>query len=481
MSRIFISYRRGDASADASRLREHLTPRFGDNLIFQDINSINPGQRFAAVIEGALKTCNVFLAVIGPTWLDCRNPDGARRLDDPQDWVRIEIAQALLREGVTVIPVLVRDARFPKSEELPEDLKALTGRHYQELRERDWKHHVEELIRVIEKELKLPARPVASARKGRGWWWKVPLAALAVAIAMIVAGVFDSTVPDVREKPVDVAEQMIKKSGLKVIRLNKDSDTPYDQVLWQIPDPGGHFALEEVRIGVSKGTPDLEKWASIRNTGTENAGAGVAMVTAMETAFAAQGRPTALSARYLLEKAKRERESRADPAETYLNAVVRVAEQFGAPPEESWPYRENRPELPTGKTWQQLDLEAARYRVKATRVASLKDIEEHLRRRRPVIAATDVYKESWLGEEVKQNGKIKPASSGKPYGRHSVVIVACSFGYPELIKFANVWGKQWGRQGFGTMSDEIAKEMLDLREMWAIEVVAIDESGQASK
>jgi hypothetical protein len=163
LSRIFISYRRGDASADAGRLHYYLSLRFGGKLIFKDIDSISPGQRFASVIEEALRSCEVFLAVIGPTWLDSRNPDGTRRLDDPQDWVRIEIAQGLVRKGVTMIPVRVRGAQRPRPEQLPDDLKPLVALEDCELSDRKWQRDVEDLVTLLEGYLGTKAQRGGSA------------------------------------------------------------------------------------------------------------------------------------------------------------------------------------------------------------------------------------------------------------------------------------------------------------------------------
>lgn len=178
MSRIFISYRRSDASADAGRLRDRLAERFGDALIFQDVNRINPGQRFAAVIEEALGSCNVFLAIIGPTWLDCANPDGTRRLDQAQDWVRVETAKALTRTGVTVIPVMVRGARLPGRDELPADLHPLVDLETCELGDRKWLRDVEDLVALLEGYLGIKAQ-----RAGSGPGFLVRAAGAAGAVA----------------------------------------------------------------------------------------------------------------------------------------------------------------------------------------------------------------------------------------------------------------------------------------------------------
>ena len=125
-ARIFISYRRVDAGWPARWLADQLAGQFGAGVVFQDVDSIRPGDDFAAEIEAAVGTCSALLALIGPRWLSA--VDGAgRRLDDSQDWVRLEIETALNR-GVRIIPVLVDGARMPTADELPLSLRSLARR-----------------------------------------------------------------------------------------------------------------------------------------------------------------------------------------------------------------------------------------------------------------------------------------------------------------------------------------------------------------
>jgi hypothetical protein len=120
---IFISYRRADASWPARWLADRLASQFGAGVVFQDVDSIRPGDDFTAAIEEAVAACSVLLALIGPRWLA---EDGAagRRLDDPQDWVRLEI-EAAMKRGVRIIPVLVDGASMPSAGELPPSLRTL--------------------------------------------------------------------------------------------------------------------------------------------------------------------------------------------------------------------------------------------------------------------------------------------------------------------------------------------------------------------
>jgi hypothetical protein len=125
--RIFISYRRGDASATAGRLYDRLEARYGDDSVFMDVDSIAAGVDFTESIESAVGSCNVVLAVIGPDWLGAVDERGRRRLDDADDLVAKEIKAGLDRR-IPVIPVLVKGALQPRPDDLPLHLTPLARR-----------------------------------------------------------------------------------------------------------------------------------------------------------------------------------------------------------------------------------------------------------------------------------------------------------------------------------------------------------------
>lgn len=131
-NRIFISYRREDGAYPAGWLFDRLVDQFGVGQVFKDVDSIELGDNFAEEIQGAVKQCSVLLAVIGPRWLVVTGRDGRRRLDDPDDFVRLEIEEALIR-NIPVIPILVDGTRMPSRTELPSTLQNLTFRNALEL------------------------------------------------------------------------------------------------------------------------------------------------------------------------------------------------------------------------------------------------------------------------------------------------------------------------------------------------------------
>ena len=113
--KLFISYRRDDSAGYSGRVHDHLQREFGSNLLFMDVDSIPLGVNFNKVLVEEVAKCDVLLAVIGPDWLDARDEKGHRRLDNPDDFVRIEIGTALKR-GIPVIPILLQGTRVPKAD-----------------------------------------------------------------------------------------------------------------------------------------------------------------------------------------------------------------------------------------------------------------------------------------------------------------------------------------------------------------------------
>jgi hypothetical protein len=159
MGGIFISYRRrGVGAGYVGRLADRLAEHFGDDSVFRDIDDIEPGRNFAEAIREAVGGCDALIAVIDPAWLTVTDDDGHPRLQDPEDFVRLEIEAALERQ-TTVIPVLIDTATMPRRNQLPESLGELSMRQAVTLGESstDFKTHVARLIGALER---IGVRPV---------------------------------------------------------------------------------------------------------------------------------------------------------------------------------------------------------------------------------------------------------------------------------------------------------------------------------
>jgi TIR domain len=145
---IFISYRRDDSEGEAGRLYDDLIRIFGSESVFMDVSDIHPGKDFRRAIDDNVSQCAVLLAIIGTGWINARDAEGTRRLDQPNDFVRLEIASALARD-IDVIPVLVHGARMPAPADLPENLQDLAYRNGVEITHARWNSDVETFTRIL--------------------------------------------------------------------------------------------------------------------------------------------------------------------------------------------------------------------------------------------------------------------------------------------------------------------------------------------
>lgn len=142
---VFISYRRIDSAAYTGRLYDYLTDHFHRDRIFMDVEGIAAGEQFSVVLNRALESSAAVIVMIGPRWLSIEGSDGQRRLDAPDDWVRLEVASSLRRD-IKVFPVLVGGAVLPEAGSLPEDMAALAGRNARELSDTRWDYDAKELM-----------------------------------------------------------------------------------------------------------------------------------------------------------------------------------------------------------------------------------------------------------------------------------------------------------------------------------------------
>jgi TIR domain len=174
-NRVFISYRRDDAAGYAGRLEEALEQALGRGSVFRDVLDIAPGEDFVHAIEQRLGGAQAVLVLIGPRWAGGDVP-GSRRIDDAQDFVRLEVATSLAR-GLRVIPVLLPGAAMPDEAALPEPLKPLARRNAMPLTDAHWRADVQRLVAALGG---TPRRAV--------WPWVLLGAAVAaVAVAAVCA------------------------------------------------------------------------------------------------------------------------------------------------------------------------------------------------------------------------------------------------------------------------------------------------------
>ena len=176
--KIFVNYRREDCAANAVAISAYLERAFGSARVFIDVDRLRPGQNFPQELEKRLSACKVTLCLIGPGWLDARDENGNRRIDNPQDWVRLEIERALAR-NVVVIPVLVEGASLSKASELPETLRPLVQRQAAEITTNNFRNDMAGLTRDV--------RAIVG---GTPWGWIGAGAAALVLAAIAVLALF---------------------------------------------------------------------------------------------------------------------------------------------------------------------------------------------------------------------------------------------------------------------------------------------------
>ncbi len=215
MSGIFISYRRSDSPDATGRIYDRLVGEFGKAQVFKDVDSIPLGRDFRGHLNDIVGNCGVMLAIVGPHWTEVRNPAGQRRLEDPEDFVRIELETALARD-IPVVPVLVGHAPLPVASELPGSLGSLVFRQSIEVRpdpdfHNDATRLVTALRAILDPEAAAAEQAAAalaqaaaarSAQRARRLGWMLASVAIVAAVLGITAALL--AVPAIRylrEKP----------------------------------------------------------------------------------------------------------------------------------------------------------------------------------------------------------------------------------------------------------------------------------------
>ena len=334
MPAIFISYRKDDTQGAAAHLFKNLSESFGPGSVVMDVARSQPGRDVRQVVDEQLAASAVVLVVIGKDWADARDEAGQRRLDNPQDLVRIETAAAL-KSGLPVIPVLVHGAPMVQPGELPPDLADLAFRNPVTLLQSQWGSDVETLVSLLQSLVHAPgpgpSAPVAAAEPrarivrpqpvGKAPWRTV-LAAMLVVIVMAL-GVYSFMVsrPSLPDKAVAKAPAAAATGGSSAESARAAAR----------PDP--------VPPAKDPAPPDAARAEPLRaDDAAKTAAAGPAVSGAATTGVAAAETAAANKARAEAEAAKKAAEQ--------LAASARKAELQAAPVAAA--ARESLPTAPTG-------------------------------------------------------------------------------------------------------------------------------------
>jgi formylglycine-generating enzyme required for sulfatase activity len=186
---IFISYRRVDSEGYAGRIYDRFCECFGSDRVFLDVTDISLEENFEDAINQAIGSCLAVIVIIGPQWTKITDEMGRKRLEDPHDFIHLEVKSAL-EQGVFVIPVLVHGAKMPNSDEVPIDLRLLAEQNAIEIRARRFDHDIEILITEIRRCLGEECLAAPEEERGKParnipiWFW------LTIAIIMIMGIIF---------------------------------------------------------------------------------------------------------------------------------------------------------------------------------------------------------------------------------------------------------------------------------------------------
>lgn len=247
--RVFISYRRDDSRADSGRLYDRLAAQF-PGRVFRDVGSIELGVHWEEAIASVLSQTDACIVVIGKNWISIKDEAGNRRLDNPRDMVREEVA-AVLRRQIRVFPVLVGGARMPAEEELPADLQALCRWNAIELPEQHWEEAVQKLIKALGTAFgpsgKLPQKPHPS----RVTWVWAAFGLLAIAVAGVLYFTSRGSNSDPTLNPGRISKAQFQFAG-DWGAVVMTSGQRVDERLEAYPDQSFRFEAHDNTAGIGK-------------------------------------------------------------------------------------------------------------------------------------------------------------------------------------------------------------------------------------
>jgi hypothetical protein len=245
--KIFINYRRGDDPGNTGRLFDRLREAFEPEQLFMDVDSIAPGLDFVRALEQQVGQCDALLAVIGPRRLEATDQQGNRRLDDANDFVRLEIESAL-KQGKLVIPVLVGEARMPRPDELPEAIRPSARHNAVRLTHERFRADAQGLVKSLQQALQDP-------RKAR----RSPQAALLVAGCVVGVGAV-----------VAVAWMLAARPPIE--QEPKVAEATQPPVVEPVPAPPIEPQPETIRVSDAPLSPDRERALKPKDSFRECAG-----------------------------------------------------------------------------------------------------------------------------------------------------------------------------------------------------------------
>lgn len=246
MSKVFISYRRADSNDITGRIYDRFVNAFGENNVFKDVNNILAGRDFRSVLRDVATSCDIMLVIIGPTWIDITNNNGIPRLDEPDDFVRLEVEIGLQRNDVLVVPVLVNGAVPPQASQLPPSLQQLAYNHAFSVRN-DPNFHTD-ISRLI-KQL-----------KGNYWKWVLRVALLIFVFVLLIVAIYPTFFSNHLYTPTPNQTELTQIADNPTSTYLLPTDTPTLTLTdTQFTTSSSEIRLTKNSFIISTVTPSVEK------------------------------------------------------------------------------------------------------------------------------------------------------------------------------------------------------------------------------
>jgi beta-lactam-binding protein with PASTA domain len=251
MATVFLCYRKEDAGGVVGRVKDRLEDAYTADSVFEYTHDVALAANFRTVIDEALNEVGVVLVAIGPEWLDIETADGARRLDQPDDPVRVEVETAIQR-GKPIIPLLFDGALIPPKSALPDSMGSLPDTNGLPIREDpDFDGDVDKLVLAIDRIVGWKRRD--RSRRRLGWLALAASVILVPAVILLLTMLLsqEPIVPDVTGLTSAQAARILETVGVDITASSATSEEPADTVIAQ--EPAGGERGEIVALVISTG------------------------------------------------------------------------------------------------------------------------------------------------------------------------------------------------------------------------------------
>lgn len=277
MSRVFISYRRADSPDAVGRICDHLIAKLGDESVFKDVDSIPPGEDFRSSISDAIAKCEAFVVVIGPDWQERDAETNNLRINDPNDFVHIELLNAFA-QGTKIVPVLVRGAAMPAPDCLPEPLRRLSYLNALQIRpDPDFKSDVSRLSDLLLGEGRVKDRRLGATwelrtrtRKAPGCTLTVGVSFCVVLLALCLIKLANTPIARPNQSVFDLVsvpnetEFKVEEEGVELSLESASSDLVEFTFPFEEPDePSIEFPEVRIDLKAISRNPGVEKFDQI--------------------------------------------------------------------------------------------------------------------------------------------------------------------------------------------------------------------------